>query len=405
LSRLVDLGVEAGRYARQELITWWEQDRLARGRVLVVGAGALGNELVKNLVLLGVGHVDVVDMDAIEASNLARCSLFRLADVGRPKVEVLAEVASAMNPDCAVTGHAMDIRRWPLGRLAGVDVVIGGLDNREARLFVNQACRKLGIPWVDGAIEGLRGIAKVFLPDGPCYECTLGEVDRKILAARKSCGLLTDDELLDGKVPTTITSAAIVAGVQVQEAVKLLHGDRSRLALRNQGWTFVGETGDAYVVDYGEDEWCPAHDRYGELRPWPAGGAAGASTGASARASAGASAGVDAPLSAAVEAAAGVVGVDGVVDAVDFEGDVVVSSHCATCDQTRPVLRRLVDLDRSAARCPACSTPLTFDTRTSLAPDDELLVHTPAALGLPAGDVVSIRGAAGRLHYQVGTAT
>jgi adenylyltransferase/sulfurtransferase len=379
----MDLGAQAGRYARQELITWWEQDRLAGARVLVVGAGALGNELVKNLVLLGVGHIDVVDMDAIEASNLARCSLFRTADVGRPKVEVLAEVASAMNPDCAVTGHEMDIRRWPLGRFAGIDVVIGGLDNREARLFVNQACRKLAIPWVDGAIEGLRGIAKVFLPDGPCYECTLGEVDRKILAARKSCGLLTDDELLDGKVPTTITSAAIVAGVQAQEAVKLLHGDHSRLALRNQGWTFVGETGDAYIVDYGEDEWCPAHDRYGELRPWPAG--------------------ADAPLNAAVHAAAG--GGLGVVEAVDFEGDVVVSSHCATCDQTRPVLRRLVDLDRSAARCPACSTPLAFDTRTSLAPDDGLLVHAPAALGLPAGDVVSIRGAAGRLHSLVGTAT
>jgi adenylyltransferase/sulfurtransferase len=378
----MDLGVDAGRYARQELITWWEQDRLAAARVLVVGAGALGNELVKNLVLLGVGRIDVVDMDAIEASNLARCSLFRTVDIGRPKVEALAEAASAMNPDCAVTGHAMDIRRWPLGRLAGIDVVIGGLDNREARLFVNQACRKLGIPWVDGAIEGLRGVAKVFLPDGPCYECTLGEVDRQILAARKSCGLLGDDELLDGKVPTTITSAAVVAGVQVQEAVKLLHGDHGRLALRNQGWSFVGETGDAYVVDYGEDEWCLAHDRYGELRPWPAG--------------------ADATLSVAVRTAAGVVGA---VDAIDFEGEVVVSSHCATCDRTRPVRRRLVDLDRSAARCAVCATPLAFDTRTSLAPDDELLVHAPATLGLPAGDVVSIRGAAGRVHYQVGAAT
>ena len=377
----MDLGIDAGRYARQELITWWEQDRLAGGRVLVVGAGALGNELVKNLVLLGVGHVDVVDMDAIEASNLARCSLFRAADIGRPKVEALAEAASAMNPDCTVTGHALDIRRWPLGRLVDVDVVIGGLDNREARLFVNQACRKLGIPWVDGAIEGLRGVAKVFLPDGPCYECTLGEVDRQVLAARKSCGLLSDDELLDGKVPTTITSAAVVAGVQVQEAVKLLHGDDGPLALRNQGWNFVGETGDAYVVDYGEDEWCPAHDRYGELCPWPAL--------------------ADAPLSAVVKASTAIVGA---VDAVDFEGDVVVSSHCATCDRTRPVLRRLVDLDRSAARCAACATLLSFDTRTSLAPDDELLVHAPTALGLPAGDVVSVRGTAGRVHYQVGAA-
>lgn len=377
----MDLTVDAGRYARQELITWWEQDRLARGRVLVVGAGALGNELVKNLVLLGVGHIDVVDMDTVEASNLARCSLFRTADIGRPKVEVLAEAASEMNPDCSVTGHELDVRRMPLGRLVGFDVVIGGLDNREARVFVNQACRKLGIPWVDGAIEGLRGIAKVFLPEGPCYECTLGEVDRRILAARKSCGLLTDDELLDGKVPTTITSAAVVAGVQVQEAVKLLHGDHERLALRNQGWNFVGETGDAYLVDYSEDEWCPAHDRYGELLPWPT--EAGDELGAAAR--------------AAGEAV-------GAVDAIDLEGDLVVSSHCSTCDVTRPVLRRLVDLDRSHARCPDCGTLLTFESRVSLAVDDELLARSPAALGLPAGDVVSVRGPGGRVHYQVGVA-
>jgi molybdopterin/thiamine biosynthesis adenylyltransferase len=375
----MDLTVDGGRYARQELITWWEQDLLARARVMVVGAGALGNELVKNLVLLGVGHIDVVDMDAIETSNLSRCSLFRAADVGRPKVEVLAEAAAAMNPDCTISGHAMDIRRWPLGRLRGIDAVIGGLDNREARLFVNQACRKLGIPWVDGAIEGLRGVAKVFLPTGPCYECTLGEIDRAIIAARKSCGLLSDDELLDGKVPTTITSAAVVAGLQVQEAVKLLHGDHGRLALRNQGWNFVGETGDTYVVDYGEDEWCPAHDRYGELRPWPGG--------------------ADDPLGVAVRTAAGIVGV---VDAVDFEGDVVVSSHCATCGRTRPVRRRLVDIDRSAARCGECATPLSFDTRASLGSDDELLGCSPAALGLPAGDVVSVRGPEGRVHYEVG---
>lgn len=375
---MVDLTVEESRYARQELITWWEQDRLARGRVLVVGAGALGNELVKDLALLGVGHIDVVDMDVVETSNLARCSLLRPSDIGRPKVEALVAAASDLNPDCEIGGSMIDVRRLPLGRLARYDVVVGGLDNREARLFVNQACRKLGIPWVDGAIEGLRGVAKVFLPDGPCYECTLGEVDRQILSKRKSCGLLSEEELLDGKVPTTITTAALIAAVQAQETVKLLHGDHDRLALSNQGWNYVGETGDAYVVDYGEDEWCQAHDRYESLRPWPD---------------------LDAPLADVV--AAGQHEAGGVVEALDLEGELVVAAHCAACGPSER-LARLVDLARNDARCGACGGIFAFDTRMSLAPDDPLLQCTPAHLGLPRGDVVTVRSTTGRVHYELG---
>ena len=63
---------EEGRYDRQELISWWDQDRLRAARILVVGAGALGNEVVKNLLLIGIGHIDVIDLDIVERSNLAR---------------------------------------------------------------------------------------------------------------------------------------------------------------------------------------------------------------------------------------------------------------------------------------------------------------------------------------------
>ena len=73
----VEIDPDEGRYHRQNLITWWDQSRLQSARVLVVGAGALGNEIVKNLVLVGVGTVIVVDMDTIENSNLSRCVFFR----------------------------------------------------------------------------------------------------------------------------------------------------------------------------------------------------------------------------------------------------------------------------------------------------------------------------------------
>ncbi len=78
------------RFDRLARIEWWDQSRLAAARVLVVGAGALGNEVIKNLSLLGVGHLVIVDRDRIERSNLSRSILFRPADEGQPKATCAA---------------------------------------------------------------------------------------------------------------------------------------------------------------------------------------------------------------------------------------------------------------------------------------------------------------------------
>src|SRR3954464_10097083 len=109
------LDLEEGRYDRQQLLTWWDQPALADSRVLVVGAGAIGNELLKNLVLLGVGSITVMDLDVVARSNLARCVLFRGADEGQPKASVAAAAAGALNPDVDVAGIVADIRCQPLG--------------------------------------------------------------------------------------------------------------------------------------------------------------------------------------------------------------------------------------------------------------------------------------------------
>lgn len=107
---MIDL--QESRYDRQERISWWDQARLASAHVLVVGAGALGNEIVKNLALVGVGSIDVVDMDAIERSNLARCALFRDSDEGRFKAEVLAEAALAVNPTIRTRAFVCAVQEW-----------------------------------------------------------------------------------------------------------------------------------------------------------------------------------------------------------------------------------------------------------------------------------------------------
>lgn len=84
---------EEDRYSRLRLIPWWDQEKIQNAKIMVVGAGALGNELVKNLTLLGIGNILILDMDSIENSNLTRSVLFRRNDVGRYKAEVAAERA------------------------------------------------------------------------------------------------------------------------------------------------------------------------------------------------------------------------------------------------------------------------------------------------------------------------
>ena len=124
----------------------------------------------------------------------------------------------------------------------------GGLDNREARLWINRSAWKVNRPWIDGAIEGINGVVRVFLPGvAPCYECTLGEVDWALLEKRMSCNLLVLEPTVEGKVPTTPTISSIIAGVQVQEAVKLIHGLPT---LASKGYVFEGMNHSSYVVEY-----------------------------------------------------------------------------------------------------------------------------------------------------------
>ena len=241
-------------------------------RVLVIGAGALGNEILKDLALLGVGRVFVADRDRVENSNLSRSILFRERDCGRPKAEVAAERAAEIYPGMRVqpfTGNVVydlgqGVYRW-------ADVILGGLDNREARVAINQAAARAGKVWIDGAIERLDGVARVFDPaTGPCYECTMGENDWKMLEARRSCALLSRGEMEQGKVPTTPTTASIIAGIQVQEAVKYLHGLD---VIAGQGFVFDGTHHQSYLVSYTRKEDCPAHEADEPVEVLPGGAA------------------------------------------------------------------------------------------------------------------------------------
>ena len=248
-----------GRFDRFKLIGWWDQSRLSRARVLVIGAGALGNEIIKNLALLGVGQLFIADMDRVENSNLSRSVLYREADNGAFKATAAARSAKDIYPDIKVhhfNGNV--VHDLGLGVFRWADVVIGGLDNREARLSINRNCWKVNRPWIDGAIESIDGQARVFVPDGPCYECTMSQQDWKLLNMRRSCNLLSRPEMeTGGKTPTTPTVSSIIAGVQCQEAIKLLHGMPT---LAGGAFVFNGVTNDSYITKFQRKDDCYSHD-------------------------------------------------------------------------------------------------------------------------------------------------
>jgi adenylyltransferase/sulfurtransferase len=94
---------DADRYSRLRLIHWWDQEKLRAASVMVVGAGAIGNEVLKNLALIGVGNIWVVDCDDIEDSNLTRSILFRRDDCGQSKAVAAGRALKDINPDVRVT--------------------------------------------------------------------------------------------------------------------------------------------------------------------------------------------------------------------------------------------------------------------------------------------------------------
>ncbi len=360
------LTLEEGRFHRQGLISWWDQATLRRARILVVGAGALGNEIVKNLALLGVGSVVVADLDSIELSNLSRTVLFREGDLGRSKAVVAAEAAREIFPEMRVRSFSGNVvYDLGLGVFRWADIVIAGLDNREARLEINRACWKVNRPWIDGAIEAMDGVMRFFAPpDGPCYECTMSAVDWKNLESRRSCALLSREEMQAGKVPTTATVSSIVAGLQCHEAVKWLHG-RSELAGR--GLIFQGTTLEFYPVSYQRKDECYSHHTWGEPTPLGRGVA-------------------DVRLGDLLEWAKSRLGKEA---AVSLNHDVLRALECSNCRETEEVLTSLGRVMERRAQCPVCGAvriPHVFHTIDA---DCGLLDRTAAEVGVPPYEILA----------------
>lgn len=255
------------------LLSWFKQDKVRNAKVLVVGAGALGNEVIKNLTLFGVGTIFVCDFDRIELSNLTRSVLFREKDAYEHsyKAEVAAKRAMEINPQIKVIPFVGNLfSEVGLGIYKDVDVVIGCLDSRIARYLLNRLCMRVGKTWIDGSIENMTGVVKVYSPGINCYECNLSREEFNNIMLRTGCADVVRAQTSAGRVATTPISASIVGAMQSQEAMKIIHtsdGEPTPFkTLSGKMWRFEGMTNTINMYKY--SSWknnCPAHERWTEI--------------------------------------------------------------------------------------------------------------------------------------------
>lgn len=343
-----------------EFISWWERDKVRQAKVLVIGAGALGNEVIKNLALMGVGHIFIVDFDKIEAANLSRSVLFRDSDNNRSKAEVVAARAKSINPDVRIQYLNTDVTTGlGLGVIRRMDAVIGCLDNREARLAVNRFCYWMNKPWVDGAIQELLGLMRVFKPgEGACYECTLTELALRDLSLRYSCQLLARQNILLGKVPTTPTIASIIGGMQSQEALKLIH---DMPVEPGKVVHFNGLTNVMHTTAYVPREECESHWTYGEITELPA--RAERTT-----------------LQDLLRIARSDLGENAVIE---LDQELVTSLECPNCHTVEQVMKPMSEVTFESGHCPTCGILRDAQFTHLITGEENFLHRTLNSVGVP----------------------
>jgi molybdopterin-synthase adenylyltransferase len=144
-----------------------------------------------------------------------------------------------------------------------MDVVLGCVDNVEARRFINRACRLVGRPWIDSGINELAGQVSLYSPTEPvCYECVLTNHQLAMARKRYSCDQVKRAFVEQARIPTVQVTSSIISGIQVQECVKLLCGG---IAMSGQRIWFDGSRNQFEVFNLRPHPECEMHAAFGEV--------------------------------------------------------------------------------------------------------------------------------------------
>ncbi|QEX21935.1 hypothetical protein FRZ61_18640 [Hypericibacter adhaerens] len=209
-----------GRYLRHSAIDWFTQDALKAARIAVIGAGAVGNEVMKNLALLGVGIIDVFDPDTIEEHNLTRSVLFRDSDIGQTKASVAAQRVQELDPGVRANAYVGDFwKTLTFDLLNATTTIFCCVDNFEARIRCNTLAYLAKKDLVVVGLDSRYGSVELFPfgsgQQGGCYECALPPSVYQKISKRYSCGWLKKASFIEGKIPTTIITASAASSVAV----------------------------------------------------------------------------------------------------------------------------------------------------------------------------------------------
>jgi len=224
--------IDTDKFDRQKRITGWDQNKISDATILIIGVGATGNEVVKNLVLTGVGKLILIDYDFIDFSNLNRCVLFNRQGAQNKdyKVDVVKNACEELNPDTEIVAIKKDLNDIDKNLYKKSDVICSCLDNVEARLQANNYAYFYGVPFVDSGIEEFFGsIQSVYSEekDAACLQCSISNADLDLMWKKFSC---TGQEIQgkDGetiaKIATIITTTSIIGGLQSQQVLKFILG-------------------------------------------------------------------------------------------------------------------------------------------------------------------------------------
>jgi molybdopterin-synthase adenylyltransferase len=218
------------RYSRQVLFAGIGpegQEHLARGRVAVVGCGATGSALVNLLARSGVGFLRVIDRDYVEPSNLQRQVLFDEADAAEslPKAVAAARKIRSFNSDVVIEVQVADLTPENCSELlSGVDLILDGTDNFEARYLINDYAVANSVPWIYTAAVGSYGVAMNVIPgQTACLACVFPESPHGMVETCDTSGILN-------------STVNLMASISATEAIKLLVGAREALRRTLLSW-------------------------------------------------------------------------------------------------------------------------------------------------------------------------
>ncbi|MHA1268717.1 MAG: ThiF family adenylyltransferase [Candidatus Helarchaeota archaeon] len=220
---------ESKRYARQILLEEWDQEKVSNATIFIAGIGALGTISAMNLALMGVKNLILCDYDTVEISNLSRQVLFFDEDIDLFKVDAAKKNLYHWNPDLNIKTFNSRLQDVDKKVFENSDIIIDGLDTFSARRWLNSMAVSLNKPLIHGGLFGWFGNVQIIIPNKTaCLECHPLIPQKRLqkpctpLGKVRSAERKDVEKLEDKKIPSILTVASIIAGIQSQIALKII---------------------------------------------------------------------------------------------------------------------------------------------------------------------------------------